>query len=176
MADPALVPLYDGPVLVRISIPGIDLGNGAGNLANFGYTEDGVSPLFNGTFNDVHGDQNGGLAGVPIDIQWYGEIAVVRLVFTKFAVGVAYKVMQRTASGAGLTQGTPDTPGRLLFTESQAMRLLLSPTSRPMNFTRAVPRGPISPDPKGVKYQRWTCEFECHKDANGSVWDVTTSG
>lgn len=172
MADPAVGPLYDGPALIRVAIPGVDLGNSAGNLANFGYTEDGAEPVLNGFWRNVPGDQNGGPEGPPIDIQFLGETATIRLVMTKFAVSVATALAARVAAA---TAGTPAATGTLMFEESKAFRLLISPTNRPLNFPRVVLRGSIEIN-KGTKFQRWIGEFEAHKDANGVLYNATTTG
>ena len=166
----SVTPTYDGACLVRIAIPGVS----GGALMDLGYSEDGVTPDLNAMWADVHGDENGGNEGPPIEVQWLGEIAVVRMTLTKFDVAVATLVSQRTAAAAGGTAGVLDTPGRMMFTENNAMRLLLKTPQRPLNFTRAFPRGPISAN-KSVKYQKFICEFECHKDANGVLYNATIS-
>ncbi len=70
----SLAPIYDGPALIRVAIPGV----ASGALQDLGYTEDGADVVRNPFWAEVKGDQNGGTEGPPIDIQWLGETATIR--------------------------------------------------------------------------------------------------
>ena len=155
----------DGLCAIKIAAPF------GGTLELLGYSRNGVEPDLEPYFDDVPGDQNGGDNGPPIEIQYFGEIARVRIEVTKFDPAVAAKITARCPSA---TAGTPHAVGTLLFAEGEYYRLLLHTPTRPMNFTRAIPRGAVTAN-KGTKWQTYTCEFECHKDANGVLYNATTS-
>ena len=161
----ATQPYYDGPCLIRVGT------GSAGALEDLGYTEDGADVDIEGFFENVWGDQGGGPSGVPIDVQYFGELARIRLTLTKWDAAIADKVVPRVN---GATAGTPATPGTLMFQESKSIRLLLSPTSRPLNFPRAFLRGNYQIN-KGVKHSKIIFEFECHKDGSGVLFNATTS-
>ncbi len=156
----------DGLCNVKIAAP-FD-----GSLEHLGYSRNGVEPDQEPYFDEVPGDQNGGDQGPPIEIQYLGEIVRVRLEMTRFDDAVADKIRKRCPGAA--TVGTPHTTGTLLFAEEEYFRLLLHSPTNPMNFPRAIPKGAITAN-KGTKWQTFTCEFECHKDENGVLWNETTS-
>lgn len=163
----ALQPYYDGPVLVRT-------GTGSSSaLEDLGYTENGPEIDGEAFWLDVHGDQRGGDAGPPIDVQYIGEIVKVRLVLTRYDTAVLDKVICRLLAG---TAGVTGTPGTLMFEETKYVRLLLSPTSRPRNFVRAILRGVFGIN-KGTKHSKPTLDFECHADGTGAgtIWNTTTA-
>lgn len=162
----AIQPYYDGPALIRI-----DANQGAG-LESLGYSEDGVR-IWQEKFRlPVHGDQNGGLDGPPIDIQQLGAIWHVEMVLTSWETSVADKIANGVAGGSAGTEGTV---GTLLFTESNKIfRLLINPTSRPFNFLRAVPED-FDISPKGTKHSKLTITWNCYKNASDVYFNTTTS-
>lgn len=160
-------PIYDGAALIRVAIPGV----ASGALQDLGYDEDSVGVVRNPFWNDIHGDQNGGTSGPPIDIQWLGETATIRMTLTRFDITVATAVSCRVANS---TAGTPAATGTLMFEENKSMRLLINTPSRPLNFPRALVRGTNEIN-KGTKFQRYILEWECHKDANGVLFNATTT-
>lgn len=160
----AMQPIYDGPVLVRI-----DANQGTG-LESLGYTEDGAEWEFTPKKLPVFGDEFGGRDGDPIDVQHLGGLYIVRLTLTKYEQSVLEKIEPIVP---GTTLGTAPTPGTLHFTESnKTYRLLLSPTSRPRNFVRALCTHNSAA--KGVKHSKPVLEFECHRNASGVYWNTTT--
>jgi hypothetical protein len=163
----ASTPIYDGAAQVKVAIPGV----ASGALQELGYGEDGIEIVRTAFWANVHGDQNGGTEGPPIDVQFLGEIATIRMVLTKFDITVATAVACRTAAG---TSGTPAAAGTLMFEESKAMRLLINTPNRPINFPRAFVRGTNEIN-KAVKFQKFILEWECHKDANGVLFNATTT-
>lgn len=147
------------------------------SLLTLGYTQNGAQVTLEGYDLKVPGDENGGDDGPPIEIQYLGQTARVRLELTKFDVSVSDTVLKRLPSG---TLGTPhntDTPvGTLLFTNNQYFRLVINSTTRPFNFPCAV----ISKTPQelnlGTKFQRHIIEVECYKHpTTGVLWDRTVS-
>lgn len=157
-----------GPALVKI-----DAGQGSG-IETLGYTINGVNisdELFAG---DVHGDQNGGDEGPPIDIQYFGEIARIRMELSKWDFDVASKVEGRLASTAA---GVIGTPGCLFLGDTlntNYFRLIISPskdTAFNRNFGAAIPRNAIEVN-IGTKYSRFVIDWECHA-LSGILWDTT---
>ena len=154
-----------GPAIIQVD-------TGVANaLEDLGYTANGAEVEVRGFYGDVPGDENGGDSGPPIDVQYFGDIAVVRLEFTRYDPTVLDKVVCRLYGG---TAGTPGTPGTLMFAGSKTYRLLIKTTSLPMNFPRAIYRGSRVVN-KGTKFSREISEFECHKNGSGVLWNTTTS-
>jgi hypothetical protein len=120
-------------------------------------------------FLDVPGDANGGDDGPPIEVQYLGEISRVRCELTKWDKTTADVVRRR--SKAQTTAGTPGTAGTLMFGGTNVMRLLLNNANDVRNFNRAIPRMPIEIG-RGTKYSTLVCEFECHKDSNGVLYNA----
>lgn len=143
-----------------------------GAMDVLGYTRNGAEVTLDASYLDVPGDQNGGDEGPPIDVQYLGEIARVRLELTKYDVTNADLVRQRFGRAAAVV-GTPASPGSLVF--GGTFRLLIKSATAPYNFARAFPRAPIEVN-RGTKFSTFICEFECHKDANGKLWDADISG
>lgn len=149
----------------------INANQGAG-IETLGYTANGAQKTTEGKFLDVPGDANGGDEGTPIDIQWLGEIARVRLELTDFDTAVLAKVKARVA---GNTAGTPGTVGTFLFSGSNKnFRLILDSPNDPYNFPRAVPRG-VQEVNLGTKYERVIVEFECYKNASDVLYNTSTA-
>lgn len=140
-------------------------------LQSLGYTREGAETENETFWIDVPGDENGGDQGPPIEIQWLGEIARVRLELTKWDPAVYALVEGDVPAGA---PGVPLTilPGTLLFANTKFFRLLINCGAggtaladqpfEPRNFPCAVPRRPRQLN-KGTKYSTAVCEFECYK-------------
>ena len=136
-------------------------------LETLGYTRNGADITLESMFLDVPGDQNGGDDGPPIDVQYLGDIARVRLELTKWDEAVADKLLPRLRGG---TAGTPGAPGTLMFQDSKSYRLLLNSASEPRNFLRTFPRMPIEMN-AGTKFTTLVIEFECHENENGILYN-----
>src|SRR5947208_189925 len=122
----------DGVAIVKACTTG-------GTLAEMGRTNNGVritEHLFTG---DVHGDDNGGEEGPPIDVQYFGEIHVVRMELTKYDEAEVNKVRAGLAGG---TAGTIGTSGSLYVQGSTYWRLLINSTNRPRNYLGALFKEP----------------------------------
>lgn len=142
-----------------------------GSLETLGYTRNGAEVGEHAYYEDVHGDENGGDSGPPIDIQYLGQIAIIRIDCTKFEIAVINKIRARLKSG---TVGTPGTPGTFMFADDKSFRFLLDNTNDPRNFTRCICRDEIGSN-TGTKYQSWSLVIEAHKDGSGVLWNTTTS-
>jgi len=135
-----------------------------------GYTRQGADIRNRGFFLDVPGDELGGDQGPPIDVQYLGEIAIVRLEMTKWDETVAASVRTRVSGGS---EGVPGTAGTLMFTDSKTVALSIAPTSGGWLFGRAFLRGDWEIN-KGTRYAVHVFEFECHKDGSGNLYAAIT--
>lgn len=150
----------------------IKVGTGStGALESLGYTAQGADVRNQGFFLDVPGDQNGGDQGPPIDVQYLGEIARIRLELTKWDDAIAAKIRTRLLAG---TEGTPGTAGTLMFGDSKTVRVLVNTTTGPMNFPRSFIRGEWEIN-KGTKFSRLVVEFEAHKDSTGVLYNAVVT-
>lgn len=146
----------------------VDLGSG---LQLLGYTANGVDIATSGYFLDVPGDQNGGDNGPPIEIQYFGETAEIRLDLTKYDPAIAEAIEARLARG---TPGQPAPAGSIIFGSGSSMRLAIACASRPRNFPRAVPRGACQVN-KGTRYSRFIVDFVAYKSISGVLWNTSVS-
>jgi len=158
-----------------VNVPGaalikIDAGQGSG-LETLGYSINGVDVTEESYFSNVPGDQNGGDEGPPIAIQYFGETARVRMELSKWDTAVADKIRAKLSSS---TAGAIATAGTLLDgSVANDFRLLIVPTSLPINFLFAIPREPIELN-RGTKFARLVINWECHA-VSGVLYNTTTS-
>ena len=145
----------------------------------FGYTQDGARITTEGHAINIPGDENGGDDGPPVEIQYLGETARVRLEMTKWDPSVQAALESRLNSG---TPGTPGVTGTLVFTSGAYYRLTIASPITPRNFPCAtLERTPMEIN-KGTKYSRLIVEFECYKNpvaSNGAgigvLWNTATA-
>ena len=164
----AVVPHVAGSCLVKI-----DANQGPG-LESLGYTVNGAEIEVRQFKSPVHGDQNGGEEGPPIDVQHFGAIHIVRLEFSTWDTATMNKVLAAVANG---TAGVMPTPGSLMAGGSLYYRLLLLTANEPINYLRAFPVDEIGIN-KGSKYSKQRVTFECHANAAGGggvIYNSTTS-
>lgn len=159
----AMTAHVDGPALIQIDA-------GAG-LESLGYTIDGAE-IDSEVFTDaVPGDENGGTAGPPIDIQVFGEVHHIHLVFSKWDEAVAAKLKALEAGG---TAGQFSNVGSLLYANSSFFRLLINPTSNPINYPRAIIRNKWGIN-KGSRYSRLVVDLEGHPFQSGVTYNSTNT-
>lgn len=156
--------IVDGVAIVKTCTTG-------GTLAELGRTRNGVTITENLFTGDVHGDDNGGDEGPPIDVQYFGEIHVVRCELTKYDETEANKVRAGLAGG---TAGTPGTSGSLYFQGAAYWRLLIHSTTRPRNYLGAIFKEPKEVN-KGTKFSTLVVTSTCYKDSTGVMYNATTS-
>ena len=140
-------------------------------LQSLGYTRDGAEEEHETFWIDVPGDENGGDAGPPVEIQYVGEIARVRLELTKWDSALIASIEANLPGG---TAGLPTalTPGTLLFTNTKFYRILIDGSVEPRNFPCSVPRGGRQLN-KGTKFSTYVLEFECYKHpTTGILWNT----
>jgi hypothetical protein len=153
----------------------IKVGTGsAGALEALGFTRNGADVSEEGFWIDVPGDQLAGDSGPPIDIQYVGEMARVRLELTKFDTAILAKVMKRLNEVAKVT-GAHGTIGRFLFLNALTYRLVIDTPTEPKNFLRAVPRAPTQRN-MGTRFTMKVLEFDCYADDSGVIYNAVTTG
>ncbi|MDE2102951.1 MAG: hypothetical protein KGL39_37250 [Patescibacteria group bacterium] len=142
-------------------------------MSYLGYTRNGAQVQSQGFFEDIPGDQYGGESGPPVDIQYMGEIAIVRLMLTKFDWTVLETVMPRLAGG---TAGVPGVAGSLLFGGSYTYRVLIQSTIGPVfNFPVCVPREPYELN-RGTKFSELAFVFTAYAVPGTSLlWNTTAT-
>jgi hypothetical protein len=154
-----------------VFVPGaapIRVGTGAADaLELLGYTKRGADLRFESMSVDVPGDQNGGEQGPPIDIEYLGDIAHVRLELSKVDKAVRDKLMNRLKGG---TAGTPGAAGTLVFQDSKAFRLVIDSPGDPYDFGRATLVKTPHELNVGTLYQTVVFEFVCYKNAAGVLY------
>jgi hypothetical protein len=96
-----------------------------------GYTRDGAHVSTEAFWENVPGDENGGQQGPPIDIQYMGETARIRLELTKWDTTLADALAARLS---GTTPGVVKTSGTLVFAGGYYFRVLIRTTNTPINF------------------------------------------
>jgi hypothetical protein len=70
-----------------------------------GYTRNGSQISFQQFYEDIPGDQNGGDAGPPVEVQLLGQIANVRLMLTKYNPTI-FQAAQEIMYNANFVPGT----------------------------------------------------------------------
>ena len=151
MADPSYMVNVAGKALIKV-------GTGAGGaLEDLGYTRNGADITKEAFWGEVHGDENGGDEGPPIGVQYFGEIARVRLELTKYDPAIFAKVEARL-QGAQAGTVAADAPGTLVIGGDKYIRLCIAATNAPINFPIAIPRGAIEVN-KGTKFSTAVLAF-----------------
>lgn len=154
-------------------------------LETLGYSVNGVEIEENIFTLDVPGDEHGGDAGPPIDIQYLGEVDTVRIESTKFDLAVVNKLRARlwnagfTAPAAGQVLGAD--MGSLYFAGAKYFRLVLDAANSgyDRDYIRVVPREPITEN-RGVKHSILRMTLTCYRDPSpgagvARVWDADVS-
>lgn len=152
----------------------IKLDTGSSNaLEELGYTINGAEIREEIFMENVPGDENGGDAGPPIDVQYFGEVHHVRLELSKWDASIAAKVLPVLYGG---TAGVTGTPGTLMAQGSKTYRLVINSSTEPRNYPRAFLRNQKETN-KGTKFSRLVLDFECHASAagGGTVYNTTVS-
>lgn len=170
-----------------IVIPGatpISVGTGTANaLEMLGYTVNGAEITVEKLMEDVPGDQGGGEGGVPIDIQYFGEIHRIHLELSKWDTAVMAKLeaaINVIGTLTTITAGKSPVPGSLILANSAYYRLLVNPPSAATlirNYPISIPRDPHVVN-VGTKWARLVIDFIAYPDLTQSpplLWNNTTS-
>lgn len=149
-----------GPALIKVGPEGA-----ANNqLQNLGFTRDGVRIRTEALFEDIHSDELGGQAGLPVELAYYGERAVVTCELIKWDVTVADLLAKRLSGVQTNTGVIPGPLGRMVFSNGDAFRLViasLTPGTIGWSFPRAVPREPMEIN-KGSRPSMMLLVFDCY--------------
>jgi len=157
--------IVDGPCIIKTGT------GSASALEELGRSEAGVDVTENAFFYDVHGDDNGGDVGPPIDIQFMGEMHIIRAVMTKYDEAVLNKIRCRLLAGAA---GTVGATGTLMFAESKFFRVLLHSTNRPRNYLQCVFRDAFEVN-KGTKHSKAVIIAHAYMNDSRVVYNATAT-
>ncbi len=135
-------------------------------LQSLGYGENSIGIEEEVFSEGVPGDENGGDAGPPIDVQYFGELHRVRMELSKWDPAIATTVLSKVNNG---TAGVLAQAGSLMAAGNLAYRLLLLPTVLPRNYLQAFLRGAPTEINKGTKYSRLVLNWECHANGVGGT-------
>lgn len=143
-----------------------------GSLATLGYTINGAEITEDIMTEMVHGDENGGESGPPIDIQYMGEVHTIRLTLTKYDETVLNTIRAGLAGG---TAGTPGTSGSLYFQGTAYWRLLIHSVNTPRNYLCAVFTEAKEVN-LGTKHSKAIVTAKCYRASAGAVmYNATTT-
>lgn len=142
-----------------------------GTLELLGYTRNGADITLQSFQIPVPGDQNGGDSGPPIDIQLMGQMAHIRLEFTKYDDVVMNKVRALVAGG---TAGDMPEPGTLYLQGQKYCRLLLHTTNNPFNFPRVVWQEPQQQN-VGSRFTMVVISGTAYPDGDGKLFDSVST-
>lgn len=167
---------------VEIHVPGatlIQVGTGsAAALEDLGYTVNGVDIEEQNFYIDVHGDEHGGDAGPPIDIQWVGQLHILRMTLSKFDKTILDKI-RPGLRGKVLGEVLAADIGSLIFAGGFSYRVVLNSltTAHERDYLQCVFRDPITAN-LGTKHQ--ICQLTAYAyrvavpgSGNARVWDTT---
>ncbi len=138
----------------------IQLTNTAGNLKKLGECLDMADVEDRAYWNPVPGDRYGGPQGPPIDIQYLGSICVVRMELSRWDTAVWDLLKKRQVVTTAGTIALTDV-GKVMLA-NYGFRLLLSTTTRPLNFPAVILRDSAQ-FAMGTKFTSLALSFECHR-------------
>ena len=162
-----------GRVIVKVQFTA-----GQGNLLTLGEQMDMTDVERRAFWHNVPGDRHGGPQGPPIEVQYLGEIAIIRIELSRWDPDVWDTLQKRKAIA---------TKGKTLLTEvgtlmlaSTPIRLLLHSTTRPENYPCCILREAIQYG-MGTKFSTAVAQFEAHRmpatgwAAEGVLQDAVTT-
>ena len=156
----------DGAALVRVATPA------NGTLEDLGYTADGCEITEQIYTHDVPTDLFGGEQGPPTDVQYMGEVHVIRLNLTKYDELVVNKIRAGLATG---TAGTIGVPGSLYVQGGFSWRLLIGTPFRPRNYVNVIFGKEPKELNKGTKFSRTMVVATAYANSAGTLYNSTIS-
>lgn len=115
-----------GKALIKIST------SDAPSVLNIlGYSLEGVEIQFQAYTKDIHGDQNGGSNGPPVDVLLMGQTAIIRFDLIDYQQTQLTKVLNHKVVA---TAGIPEQAGVLLLAGAVYLRLCIVAVNDPFNF------------------------------------------
>jgi hypothetical protein len=147
-------------------------------LEFLGLTRNQADVVHQPFFLNIPGDANGGDEGPPIDVQYMGEIALIRLELTSFDPDVAERVRARTQGGTPgyvcTVGGTRIGAGMLMMAGGYYTRVCCASAFAPKNFPIAIIRG-ANEIGMGTRFSTLVTEFEAHTHpTTGKLYDAVT--
>ncbi len=154
-----------------VQVPGLAVVSVGGSV--FGRTRNGIHYSEEPFYNDVHGDAHGGDQGPPIDRQYLGIIARVRLQMTDWDKAVFSTILANVAGGAAGTVLASNI-GALYIGGSKFLTLSWT-CALDASFNRSFDIAIPTTEPKEVNVGTLNAEclvnFECWRRASdGRIW------
>ena len=176
-----MAPIVQVPGLTTVSIKHHVSGDA---LVAFGYTINGVEYSEEPFYSEVHGDEHGGDEGPPIDWQFLGQLAFIRMTLTKFEKSIfeACKARIRTLAQNVGNEGTitAATIGMLLLGDSEYLGVDID-CAKTTTYSRGWPTclctGAVEIN-VGTKAVHAVLEFTAFRDtrAGGTLGIIHNSG
>lgn len=156
-----------GLVTIRIQTFG-------GSLETLGFSMDMADTTDHAFYHDVPGDLHGGPQGPPIDSQFLGRVIRGRLEMSRWDEDVFKKLQARITSSQAEDVDDADI-GKLLFQDTEYIRILLSSANLTRNFPICIMRDAWEL-PLGTKFSAAVVEFEAHRNqSTGIIYSSSTS-
>lgn len=156
------------------------VGTGAsGAMEALGLTRNQADVVHQPFFVNVPGDANGGDEGPPIDVQYMGEICMIRLELSSYDPAVAERLKARVLGGdpgyVATVGGTRIGAGMLMLAGGYYTRVCLASPVYPKNFPIAIIRG-ANEFGMGTKFSTFVTEFEVHAHpTTGLLYDASVA-
>lgn len=145
-------------------------------LQNLGVCINSVSIQERKFYGSVFSDVKGGEEGGPVDQQFFDQMDIITMDFSRFDAAVVEVLRQRmnaqSTTGGG-TAGTLGTPGSLLIGGSYQTRLLIVSVGFTRNYPICLFHDPIEFG-SGTKYTRPRLVATAYKnESTGVLWNTT---
>jgi len=154
-------------VVVKTGLVTLKAEFSAGTIVDVGQAENMTEVREIPFWHNVPGDAHGGPEGPPIEIQFLGAIAKIRITMSKWDTTHVATIRKFAVA----TQGTilAAEVGTLMLA-NKTFRIILSAVSLPLplNFPCVFPRDPVE-YAVGTKYSAMMIEFEAHKHPTTEV-------
>jgi hypothetical protein len=173
----------DGACLVKVEY---NVNSNTSGLQTLGYTIDGARLSLHQYERPIHGDQNGGNDGPPVDIIIHGWTVDIALAMVDFDFEVLEDLMHHLTLSAATTPAlpnaaslTPPAPGTLLFgrvggTAQHSVRLVLVTATQPLNFLQCMLTNPHDWN-KGTNERVEVLRFRSFENSNGILSNATVT-
>lgn len=136
-----------------------------GTLVSLGTAHDQIQVTERKFWHEAKSDAGGGQNGPPQELQYLGEIHVVRMRLAGWT-GSSVALLRKLTN---TTLGTIDQAqvGAFMLTSSSVRLLLDTPSAGDaMNYWCAMPEQPMEIG-VGTKYSEWDIQFTCHRPPCG---------
>lgn len=151
-------PIIVGEVDIKIATP-----SDGGTLTQLGTAYDMIQVQKQAFWHDVHSDRNGGPQGPPVEVQFLGEIAMVRFQLSNVNP-TGYALLKKWGSATATAGTVLQSEVGALQLKTKGVRLLLETAAAGdiRNFVCCLPRQPIELG-IGTKYSQVSFGFTAYR-------------